>query len=37
VGDDAVQFTQSKDGIVLKIPAAAPGEVDRVIVLELAE
>jgi alpha-L-fucosidase len=33
----AVQFTQNGDGVVLKVPAASRGEVDRVIVLTLAE
>ena len=30
-----VQFTQDKDGVVLRIPPAAKGEVDRVVVLIL--
>ncbi len=33
----AVQFTQNADGVVLKIPEGKPGEVDRIVVLELAE
>jgi alpha-L-fucosidase len=36
-GDNAVQFTQGKDGIVLKVPIAGKGEVDRVMVLDLAQ
>ena len=32
-----VEFTQSSNGVVLKVPAAAKGEVDRVVVLTLAK
>jgi alpha-L-fucosidase len=32
-----VEFTQNTDGVVLKIPAAAKGEVDRVVVLTVAQ
>jgi alpha-L-fucosidase len=32
-----VEFKQNSDGVVLKIPAAAKGEVDRVIVLSVAQ
>jgi len=31
-----IQFTQNSDGVVLKIPPAKSGEVDRIVVLELA-
>ena len=31
----SVEFSAVKGGLVLKIPEAQPGEVDRVIVLEL--
>ena len=33
----SVEFHQSKDGIVLKVPAAGKDEVDRVVVLELTK
>ena len=36
-GDASVQFTQNSDGVVLKIPDARPGEVDRVVVLSARE
>ena len=32
-----VEFTQSANGVVLKVPAAANGEVDRIVVLALAK
>jgi alpha-L-fucosidase len=32
-----VEFTQSSNGVVLKVPAGAKGEVDRVVVLTLAK
>ena len=32
-----VEFTQSADGVVLKVPAPKAGEVDRVVVLEVAK
>jgi alpha-L-fucosidase len=32
-----VEFTQSSNGVVLKVPAAAKGEIDRVVVLTLAK
>lgn len=37
VGRAAVQFTEDTDGVVLRVPEAAQGEVDRVIVLTVAE
>jgi alpha-L-fucosidase len=37
INGTTVEFKQSSDGVVLKIPAATKGEVDRVIVLTLAE
>jgi alpha-L-fucosidase len=36
LGGSAVEFTQSGDGVVVKVPAAAGKEVDRVVVLSLA-
>jgi alpha-L-fucosidase len=32
----SVEFTQNKSGVVLNVPAASKGEIDRVIVLTLA-
>jgi alpha-L-fucosidase len=36
LGGGAVEFTQNGNGVVVKVPAAAKGEVDRVVVLSLA-
>jgi alpha-L-fucosidase len=36
LGGGAVEFTQSGDGVVVKVPAAAAKELDRVVVLRLA-
>jgi alpha-L-fucosidase len=36
LGGGTVEFTQSGDGVVVKVPAAAGKEVDRVVVLKLA-
>jgi len=36
LGGPAVEFTQSGNGVVVKVPAAAGKEVDRVVVLSLA-
>ena len=36
VSGSPVQFTQSADGVILKLPPAARGEVDRAIILGLA-
>jgi alpha-L-fucosidase len=36
INGSAVEFKQADDGVVLKVPTAAKGEVDRVIVLTLA-
>jgi len=36
VSGTTVQFTQDNNGVVLKLPPAAKGEVDRVVVLTLA-
>lgn len=33
----SVEFQQSADGVILKVPAASEGEVDRVVVLSLAK
>ena len=33
----AVEFTQNKDGVILKVPAAKTDEVDRVVVLDVSE
>ena len=35
--NSAVDFKQNRDGVILKVPAAKAGEVDRVVVLELTE
>ena len=35
--DSKVEFTQSSNGVVLKVPAGAKGEVDRVVVLSVAQ
>jgi alpha-L-fucosidase len=35
VGGATIPVTQNADGVVLKVPAASKGEVDRVVVLEL--
>lgn len=35
--DSRVEFTQNSDGVVLKLPTATKGEVDRVIVLTVAQ
>ena len=32
-----VEFTQTKDGVILKVPAAKADEVDRVVVLDVAQ
>jgi alpha-L-fucosidase len=37
LGGGAVEFTQSGDGVVVKVPAASMGEVDRVVVLRLGK
>jgi alpha-L-fucosidase len=36
LGGGAVEFTQSGDGVVVKVPAATAKELDRVVVLRLA-
>jgi hypothetical protein len=36
VGGAAVEFTESSEGTVLKVPKAIEGEVDRVVALTLA-
>jgi alpha-L-fucosidase len=33
----AVEFKQTSDGVVLKVPSAGKGEVDRVVVLSVAQ
>jgi alpha-L-fucosidase len=33
----SVDFKQNSDGLVLKVPAPAPGDVDRVVVLETSQ
>jgi alpha-L-fucosidase len=35
IGGDTVTITQNAEGVVLKVPAATRGEVDRVVVLDL--
>jgi alpha-L-fucosidase len=37
VSGTAVEFNQDKDGVVLKLPPAAKGELDRVVVLTLGQ
>jgi alpha-L-fucosidase len=37
LGGSRVEFTQSSNGVVLKLPAATKGQVDRVIVLTAAQ
>ena len=37
VNGSGVEFTQNADGVVLKVRPAAKGEVDRVVVLDLAQ
>jgi alpha-L-fucosidase len=37
VSGTGVEFTQDKDGVVLKVPPAAKGELDRVVVLTLGQ
>jgi hypothetical protein len=37
LGDSTIQFKQESDGVLLKIPPAAKGQLDRVVVLTIEQ